>query len=100
MQNMKKIYTRFRIFLLTFAFGLACVSFFSAIDKKQATVSLELPEMTFESPVIVYPKYKSEMGELPYFPENEARGTGCQFGSGYGIKDNEAKKRVKKDVIR
>jgi len=53
---MKKLYFRFRILLMTFAFGLASVFVINGSLKDSDEIRVDLPEIESESPVIVFPK--------------------------------------------
>jgi hypothetical protein len=79
---MKKFYSRCRIFLLTFAVGLACVPFFNDIYKRQTEIPVNLPQIQSEAPLYIIPKYQNEM---PW------------GGSGCGFMENKIEKKVKKN---
>ncbi len=56
---MKRFYSRFRILLMTFAFGLASVFVFNGSLKLADEVPVGLPSVQSESPIIVFPTDES-----------------------------------------
>jgi len=58
---MERFYFRFRILLMTFAFGLASVFVFSGSLKLANEVPVDLLNVQSESPIIVFPRYMEEM---------------------------------------
>lgn len=52
---MKQFYYRFRVVLRVFALGLASVPFFSSLYENWNNVRVELPVITSESPIYIFP---------------------------------------------
>lgn len=52
---MKPISSKFRIMLLTLAFGLAAVPFFNTVYEKWTEIQVDLPQVQSETPIYVYP---------------------------------------------
>src|SRR5687767_2508222 len=50
---MKPFYSRFRVMLLTFTFGLAVVPFSNLLFEKWSEIPVDLPEVESDSPIIV-----------------------------------------------
>ncbi len=57
---MKKFYSKFRIGLITFALGLASVFMMNGSLKLSNDIPVVLPKTQTESPIIVFPRRKSE----------------------------------------
>ena len=49
---MKQFYSRFRVMLLTFAFGLAVVPFSNDLYEKWSEIPVDLPEVESEIPIV------------------------------------------------
>ncbi len=60
---MKHFYPRFKIFLLTFALGITCVSLSNAIYQKWMTIPVDLPQVESSQiiNVFVLPKPKRQI---------------------------------------
>lgn len=53
---MKRFYSKFRIFLLMLAFGLSSVAFFNALYERLTEVTVDLPQVQSDTPILVYPR--------------------------------------------
>jgi hypothetical protein len=62
-QDMQRFFSRLRVFLLTFTFGLAGVPFFNGIYEQLSEIPVDLPPVRSEALMIVSPKYRTE---IPY----------------------------------
>ena len=60
---MKKYYPQFRVMLTTFALGLAGVLIFSDLLNTSGEISVILPQIESESPLVVFPR---EEKSIPY----------------------------------
>lgn len=58
---MRKIYFRFRIFLLMLALGLSAVPFFKSLYGEWVIASIKLPQTESASPVYVYARNRDDM---------------------------------------
>lgn len=61
---MRKLYFRFRIFLMMFAVGLAAIPFFYGLYSEWIIASINLPQMKSASPVIVFAKNRDDMPKV------------------------------------
>ncbi len=57
----KNFYSKFRIALLTFAFGLASFWFFDGLKNGVVETQVNLPKAKSENFLVVFPRYKKEM---------------------------------------
>jgi hypothetical protein len=78
---MKRFFSQFRIFLLTLAFGLACVPFVNDVYKRWIVFSINVPQVKSETPLFVFPMKPN--GELPYGGGGSSGGS-CEAGGGCG----------------
>ena len=58
---MKRFYSKFRIGLITFAFGLASVFVLNGSLQSSDEIPVNLPEIHSESPIIIFPRYSKEI---------------------------------------
>lgn len=89
---MKRLYTRTRIFLITFSIGLACVPFLNgALESWEVVV--ELPQVKSGAPIFIFPAYRREMrtgssGPSGYLLDGiqpTMRGCGNGYAQGYEL---------------
>lgn len=59
--NMRKIYFRFRIFLLMLALGLSTVPFFNGLYGRWIVASINLPQIESDSPIYVYARNRNDV---------------------------------------
>ena len=71
---MKRIYSKFRIGLMTFALGLASVFMINGSLQFSDEASINLPETNSKSVILVYPKLADEIpkiGDVTYCKRRE-----------------------------
>lgn len=85
---MKKYYFRFRFALITFAFGLASVWFFSAMLKTSDEVLVDLPKTQTELPIIVFTETAEEIEGGFYQPLTVQMKRGNFYLIGAGCREN------------
>lgn len=76
---MKRFYSKFRIGLITFAFGLASVFMLSGSLQSSDEIPVNLPKSVSDEIIVVFSRYSKEMSET------------CSCGGGNGGLNSEEK---------
>lgn len=98
---MKRVYSRFRIMLMMFAFGLASVFVFEGSLQPSNEIPVNLPEVQFETSTIIFslPKNQSE-SPIMFTIEKKMDETQSGGGASGGITCDEARAKEKNKKIR
>lgn len=85
--NMKIRYSRFRILLLTFTFGLAVVSIYARLSGYLDEVPVDVPKVQSDTPIIIrlcpeYGRKSYQENGYKYFSKEKA--VNCSAGGGGG----------------